>query len=158
MKITNIETSIVGRKGLEATAWVSLEGGLSFKVLVLRSKQDGGLYIQFPSESYMGSDGQKHYRRLMSATDELYNMISNAVISTFQTEKGKAYQPVNDPEVLATSKKVKMANNQPPSSTNPQKAVEETFGDNPEKSDPNDILDDVIGEDIDSLMGTVLNE
>jgi len=162
--IANLQTRIIEKNGLLASCWVQLSSGVSFKVLVLSSKQDGRPYIQLPSERYVDNTGQQRNRRILSLTDTLYNLVQQACILSYQNEKNKQRQPVTEP-VLATPTPASQTNQIPtqpqatiPTTTDPQQAVEQAFNGTADSSandsaDPNDILDDVIGQDIAEIMG-----
>ena len=159
--ITNLQTRIIEKNGLLASCWVQLSSGVSFKVLILASKQDGRPYIQLPSERYIDNTGQQRNRRIVSLTDSLYNLVQQSCILSYQNEKNKQNQPVTEP-VLTTPAQPNQRQQaqQPtiPNTTDPQQAVEQAFNgppanDNMENADPNDILDDVLGRDITELMG-----
>ena len=87
-QIAKVDMTLIDKKGLLASFWVTLTNGVAFRAMLLQSKRnDGHNFVSLPSKAYTDANGQTQYQRLLTVPQELYDELNETLTASYNNAK-----------------------------------------------------------------------
>lgn len=69
---------------IRAEGYVTFDGELTSRFQVVTKKNSSDLMTRFPSDSYVGKDGQRKYKTIVELVDTLYHKANKVILEAYE--------------------------------------------------------------------------